>query len=278
MAPDPWPDSIPRGLPMQRRKLSLVGQRNRKTSMARVWRACASLGGIAKSVASLIYLPRYVRDWQRFQKLSGGDLHYRDGHPCLTDWLDHTPFDPHYFYQAVWLARCVAARKPQRHTDIGSDIRIFNTLSAFVPVEFIDFRPLRVDVDGLTCIQGNLTELAKPSASIPSLSCLHVIEHVGLGRYGDTIDPAGSTKALAELQRVLAPGGMLYISTPVGRQRVCFNAHRIFRPETIIATLQDLQLVEFSLIDDSGNYRAGQAPAAAEDLEYGCGLFSFTKP
>ena len=83
---------------------------------------------------------------------------------------------------------------------------------------------------------------------------------------------------MAELQRVLAPGGMLYISTPVGRQRVCFNAHRVFRPETIIATLQDLQLVEFSLIDDNGDYRAGQAPAAAEDLEYGCGLFSFTKP
>jgi SAM-dependent methyltransferase len=115
--------------------------------------------------------------------------------------------------------------------------------------------------------------------SVPSLSSLHVIEHIGLGRYGDTVDPNGYLKAAAELCRVLAPGGRLLLGTPVGRERVCFDAHRVFDPETIVQAFEELVLAEFLLIDDAGRgVIAGASFEQARRCEYGCGLFVFEKP
>lgn len=55
--------------------------------------------------------------------------------------------------------------------------------------------------------------------------------------------------ALRSMQRVLAPGGHLYIAVPVGDvSGVAFNAHRIFAPELVAETLNELQLEDFSVI------------------------------
>lgn len=153
-----------------------------------------------------------------------------------------------------------------------------NVLSAFVPTEFLDYRPLQVKLSGLTCGSGNLLALNQANDSVHSLSCLHVVEHVGLGRYGDPLDPEGSVRALGELQRVLARRGRLYLSVPVGRERVCFNAHRVFDPGTIVNVLDGLCLVEFSLVDDAGAFHESVPPDSVTSLEYGCGLFIFEKP
>lgn len=226
---------------------------------------------------AFLYLPRYFRDWWLFSR-TDSEVALRDTHPCLTDHISHTPFDPHYFYQAAWLARKLAANIPEKHVDIGSDIRMINVLSAFVPTEFLDYRPLRADLSGLVCGSGNVAALSRADESIRSLSCLHVVEHIGLGRYGDALDPKGSVKALGELQRVLAPYGRLYLSLPVGRERVCFNAHRVFAPQTIITAMSSLRLLEFSLVDDAGAFHESVSPDMAAGLEYGCGLFVFEKP
>lgn len=220
---------------------------------------------------------RYYRDWRRFNKCYPRQLSLADSYPCLTDWTSSTPFDAHYFFQAAWLARELAEYRPSKHVDVGSDVRMIGVLSAYVATEFVDFRPLPVDLHNLSCVTGNLTKLARPDNSIWSLSCLHVVEHVGLGRYGDPIDPEGSFKALAELGRVLAVGGSLYLSVPVGRERVCFNAHRVFSPETIVSALPDLTLREFSLVDDAGCFLQRAPLSAADGLEYGCGMFHFIK-
>lgn len=226
---------------------------------------------------AFLYLPRYLRDWWLFSRM-GREARLRDTYPCLTDHISHTPFDPHYFYQAAWLARRLAVNIPEKHVDIGSDIRMISVLSAFVPTEFLDYRPLQAELSGLVCGSGNLAALSRADESFRSLSCLHVVEHVGLGRYGDPLDPEGSNKALGELQRVLAPKGRLYLSLPVGRERVCFNAHRVFDPRTIILTMSRLRLLEFSLVDDTGAFHESVSPEMAASLEYGCGLFVFEKP
>jgi hypothetical protein len=224
-----------------------------------------------------LYLPRYLRDWYLLSKM-GCNVSLRDTYPCLTDHVRHTPFDPHYFYQAAWLARRLAADIPDQHVDVGSDVRMISVLSAFVQTEFLDYRPLRVNLTGLTCRRGNLLALDLATNSVRSLSCLHVVEHVGLGRYGDPLDPDGSARALRELQRVLARRGRLYLSVPVGRERVCFNAHRVFDPGTIVNVLDGLRLVEFSLVDDAGALQELVPLDMATNLEYGCGLFIFEKP
>ena len=226
----------------------------------------------------LIYLPHYLIQWWRFQKMSGGKLDISDSFPCLTDRIPSTPFDPHYLYQAAWLARQLKSRPAAKHVDIASDARMIAVLSAFQIVEFADIRPLKVSLSGLYCVAENITTLSYEDDSIDSLSSLHVVEHIGLGRYGDCLDPDGSRMALLELQRVLSFDGRLFLSVPVGRERICFNAHRVFDPKSIIGILNRLRLVEFSMVDDVGTFHALASIEAAAALEYGCGLFVFEKP
>jgi hypothetical protein len=104
-----------------------------------------------------------------------------------------------------------------------------------------------------------------------------VAEHIGLGRYGDPLDPLGTFKACKELQRVLASGGNLYFALPVGKPRVCFNAHRIHSPDQILEYFAELKLVEFSFVNDEGHFLQNVEPDIARDAKYGCGLFQFTK-
>jgi SAM-dependent methyltransferase len=126
-------------------------------------------------------------------------------------------------------------------------------------------------------VGGDITRLPFADASLASVSCLHVIEHIGLGRYGDPLDATGALRAANELQRVLAPGGKLFLSTPIGRERVCFNAHRVFSVTTILAMFSQLRLVEFSYVDDIGRLHVGAAPSNMPTLDYGCGFFELGK-
>lgn len=54
------------------------------------------------------------------------------------------------------------------------------------------------------------------------------IEHDGLGRYGDPINPTGDLQAIREFKNLLNPGGLLILSVPVGRDAIVWNAHRIY--------------------------------------------------
>ena len=110
-----------------------------------------------------------------------------------------------------------------------------------------------------------------------SLSCLHVAEHIGLGRYGDKLDPHGTKKAAKELARVLARGGSLYFSLPIGKERLCFNAHRIHSPGRVLEYFKGLELVELSGVDDFGVLHKNLDVEKMCSWDYGCGLFHFRK-
>ncbi|ULA64989.1 MAG: hypothetical protein LZF86_190284 [Nitrospira sp.] len=231
-----------------------------------------------RQLASLALLPQYFLEMKRFRGLAQDEaVALSETYPCLSDRLTRTPFDPHYLYQGAWLARRLSATKPQLHVDVGSSVMMLSVLSASVPIAFLDYRPLAVELSGLHCVAGTGTRLPFLDDSIASLSCLHVIEHIGLGRYGDPLDPQGSRQAAGELARVLRPGGRLFLSVPVGRERVCFNAHRVFSPSTIQSFLPELRLETFSLVNDGGQFRDRAAVETAAALEYGCGMFEFVK-
>ena len=223
-------------------------------------------------------LPRYFAEWRRYSQLAGsGVLRWQESYPCLTDWTPHTPFDTHYFYQACWAGSKLAESAPAWHVDIGSSVMVIGVISAVAPTVFIDYRPLRVKVAGLTTVAGDLLALPFASGSIRSLSCLHVIEHIGLGRYGDPLDPHGSVRAAHELMRVLAPGGHLLLSTPVGRERVQFNAHRVFAPATLLSMFEESELLDFAMVDDGGGFCTHVDPSQASGCEYACGMFEFVR-
>lgn len=231
-----------------------------------------------RPMIGLLYLPRFIGHWIKYTRTAGAQkIGVLDLHPCLGDWSTHTPFDAHYFYQGAWLARRLDASKIARHVDIGSSVLTMSVLSAQVETIFVDYRPLKASLPGLTSIGGNILHLPFADGSVNSLSCLHVIEHIGLGRYGDPIDPYGSVKAAHELQRIVSPGGKLFLSLPTGRERICFNAHRVHAPASVLGMFPQMRLVEFSYVDDDGQYHEDKPVEAARQLEYGCGLFQFEK-
>jgi SAM-dependent methyltransferase len=225
----------------------------------------------------ILNLPRYFSDWSKYGRLGYRKLSWRESYPCLSDWVKHSPFDPHYFYQSYWAASKIAQRMPRYHVDIGSLVLFVGVTSAFVPTLFVDYRPVQAFTDGLVPLAGDLMALPLADSSILSLSCMHVIEHIGLGRYGDHLDPDGSIKAAKELVRVLAKGGRLLLSTLVGRERIQFNAHRIFSPEKVREIFNPLTMVDFAYVDDAGNFHPHASPYLASKCSYACGMFEFER-
>jgi len=221
--------------------------------------------------------PRYLRDRRRYRQLSGQRLCRYDDNPQLRDWTPTSPFDPHYTYQDAWAAREIFGRRPARHVDVGSRISYVMGLTAFVPVVFIDLRPLEVEFPNFESRAGTLLDLPFEDRRIESLSCLHVAEHVGLGRYRDPLDPHGTEKAAGELERVLAPGGQLYFSLPVGRPRTAFNAHRVHDPRAVPALFPELRLEAFAGVDDDGTFHEELEPAALAGCEWACGFYRFSR-
>ncbi len=233
---------------------------------------------LPKPLLGILYLPQYFKDIFVFKKADSHNLvKWIDTHPCLTDRSKTTPFDAHYFYQGAWLARKLSDLRPKCHVDVGSSVMMLSVLSAAVKTVYVDFRPLQVSIPGIVSVGANITNLPFMDNSISSLSSLHSIEHIGLGRYGDLIDPNGSKDSAQELERVLMVGGLLYLSLPVGRERVCFNAHRVFAPQSVINFFTSMKLIEFSCVSDSGQYKINEDIHTARLNEYACGMYVFEK-
>ena len=207
-------------------------------------------------------------------------MRWRDRYPCLNDKTPSTVFDRHYVYHVAWAARVLARNNPELHIDISSSLYFSTTVSAFIPVKFYDYRPAKLELPNFSSEHANVTGLPFGDQSIQSLSCMHVVEHIGLGRYGDALDPDGDLKAIHELKRVLQKNGSLLFVVPVGKPRIQFNAHRIYSYEQISTYFRDLVLEEFALIPDrhgDGGLIVGATQAMADAQTYGCGCFWFRK-
>ncbi|MEA2488573.1 MAG: hypothetical protein QOH21_365 [Acidobacteriota bacterium] len=221
----------------------------------------------------------YLQDYRAYRRMPGAErIRLLDTYPSFGERGATHDFDAHYFYANPWVARRVVAARPARHVDVASQTVLATMLSATLPVTYIDYRALRVSIPGMTSLAGDLTRLPLRDRSVPSLSCIHVAEHVGLGRYGDPIDPAGTKRAAAELARVLAPGGRLYFALPVGQPRVEFNAHRVHAAAQIVDYFSGLRLEEYSGIGDDGRYYEHVPLDRFVHDRYACGLFVFTRP
>lgn len=228
---------------------------------------------------------RFIKDFLAFKRLASTSevrfaISWRDRYPCLHDRTSGTGFDRHYVYHTAWAARVVKETQPKAHVDISSSLYFSGIVSAFCLVKFYDYRPVDLSLTGFESGAADLRRLPFEDGSIDSLSCMHVVEHIGLGRYGDPLDPDGDLAAMSELQRVLAPGGNLLFVVPVGRPRVMFNAHRIYAFDQIREYFSNLEIHQFALIPDTAD-QGGLVYEGAKELvdgqTYGCGCFWFKK-
>jgi hypothetical protein len=242
-----------------------------------VWRVLNPVFDWRRTGRALREYPRFFSQWREYRAL-GGKAPAREFYPQLHDRQETSPYDPHYFFQDTWAAQRIAEHRPERHVDVGSRVDLVGFLTAVTPVTFVDIRPLEANVEGLTSVAGSVLDLPFADRSLPSVSCLHVAEHIGLGRYGDPLDPEGTRRAAAELQRVVADDGHLLFAGPVGRPRTNFNAHRIHSPEQIVAMFPELELEEFSGVDDSGRFQRRRELSELDGSDYACGMFLFRRP
>ncbi len=191
-----------------------------------------------------------------------------------------TYFEPHYTYHPAWAARIVKKINPTYHIDISSTLQFSAILSAFIKVKFYDYRPASLKLSNLSSEKADLLSLPFENDSIKSLSCMHTVEHIGLGRYGDKIGPDDDLKGISELKRVLSKGGSLLFVVPIGKPKIAFNAHRIYSYDQITTYFSDLELKEFSLIPDSAintGIITNASKELSDDQDWGCGCFWFIK-
>lgn len=238
-----------------------------------IWRTFFSSYGLKKRFSSLL---SFFKDYKIFKKLPANDnyrFETKDIYPRIYDKTEDHKIDPVYFLQGTWCAKKIFEEKPDRHYDIGSQAFMVGIISQFVPTIMIDIRPLPITLDGLSFIKGDIVHLPFKDNEISSLSSICVIEHIGLGRYGDPLDQFGTEKAVRELMRVLAKEGSLYISVPVDNEnKIYFNAHRAFTRDYIIKIFENLNLIEERYIYGNeifSNYNKGKS--------FGTGMYHFKK-
>jgi hypothetical protein len=220
----------------------------------------------------LIFIKEYVQ-YKNLEHNKKFNISYIDCYPFLKDKTNSTPLDPVYFYQDCWAAQKISNLKIKEHYDVGSSAKSIGIISQFVPITMIDIRPIELELENLSFIKGSITQLPFESNSIGSISSLCVVEHIGLGRYGDPLDQFGSEKAIAELVRVTEPGGYILFSVPIEMQnKVYFNGHRAFSRDYIIELFKNCSLLEERYINDKSfenNYRSSKG--------FSIGLFMFNK-
>lgn len=201
--------------------------------------------------------------------------------PILDEATSNTNFDRHYVYHPAWAARVLKSINPVKHIDISSTLHFCSIVSTFIPVDFYDYRPANLLLSNLKSFGGDLMNLPFENDSIESISCMHTIEHIGLGRYGDQLDYDGDIKAIKELIRVTAINGNLLFVVPMDYEsKIFFNAHRKYNKHDILNLFQELTLQEFAFIPDDEKF-GGLMINPTDDLlnnaKSGCGCFWFKK-
>lgn len=231
---------------------------------------------------ALKYRVRFWKDYFAFRKAGGlVDRLF----PVYSDYREQAgSATGHYFHQDLLVAGYIGRRNPVRHIDVGSRIDGFVAhVAAFRLIEVIDVRELRdTGHENIRFKRTDLMNADEVEAGLcDSVSCLHAIEHFGLGRYGDPVNPDGHLVGFKNLLKMLKSGGTLYISFPIAQtDQVHFNAHRVFKPESILSWQSEtpIELLSFSFVDDDGNlHREVRLADVPQTTRYGCGIYTFKK-
>jgi hypothetical protein len=233
-------------------------------------------------------IPGYFIDFIRFRrqmKLSH-DFKIVKLFPVLDDKFTASgTMKGHYFHQDLLVARRIFENKPLKHIDIGSRTDGFVAhVASFREIEIFDIRLQESNVKNIVYRQADLMKLHDELTDYcDSVSSLHAIEHFGLGRYGDQIDSNGHIKGIENIFKILKSNGTFYFSVPIGKQRIEFNAHRVFSLEYILKILTNKFIIKsFSYVDDDGNLfenvnLSSESINSSFNCIYGCGIFELKK-
>jgi SAM-dependent methyltransferase len=244
----------------------------------------------AQFVGSARGLPAYLRNRREIRRQASADgkreFPFGKLYPCLHDRSDDAAGGAggDYFHQDLHVAQLIFKNNPRRHIDVGSRVDGFVThVASFREIEVFDIRPLTTTAANIIFRQRDLMqERPDLDACTDSLSCLHTLEHFGLGRYGDPVDYNGYRKGWENLWRMLQPGGRFYFSVPIGPQRIEFDAHRVFSVPFLMDLIRPkYRVASFAYVKGGELVRnadpAGPGAADSFGCSYGCGIFELIK-
>lgn len=240
-----------------------------------------NLGFDPRKVLSYKFYPKFRKDKSDWLKQGGKITH---NYMILSDYSDSAGTSKgHYFHQDLLVAKLINEHAPKRHIDIASRVDGFVAhVASYREIEVVDVRPLEKSVhENIKFRQADLMN-SQDLGMTDSLSCLHAIEHFGLGRYTDPIDVDGHNKGIANLVNLVEEGGRMYISFPIGKtDEVHFNAHRVFHPATILkhpSIEKSMRLIRFDFVDDNGDLHLSKLIEDVNvDSRFGCGIYTFEK-
>jgi hypothetical protein len=212
-----------------------------------------SLGAIKQIICKpwlALKLVRFFRQYIQYRKMEQDLCDQAKTlriYPCLAD---NQPAQDvgSYFYQDCWAARQVFREHPRYMVDVGSTVLLVGILSQYTDCISVDVRPITANLDGLTATPGTALCLPFNDNEVPCLTTMCVLEHIGLGRYGDPINPNGTIEAVAEISRVIAPGGVVIYSVPVGRELLEFNANRRFSYQQARELFKSWEIVDTCIL------------------------------
>ena len=239
-----------------------------------------SIGLDFLKIKKVIYIFKYFNDLMNFLK-SGGKI--SGIFPILGEHKDsNSDFDKHYFYHETVVSMYIFNNNPTKHVDIGSRLNGFvSNVASFRKIEFFDLRPTNIQHKNIISKQIDLIDISKEYYDYTdSLSCLYVLGHIGLGRYGDKIDKDGSKSAYLNLIKILKNKGKLYVAVPIsGKNKVYFNAHRVFKPSDLVEWSKEVELEKFDYVDDNGKFYNNMDINNSDlnYIKYGCGIYTFIK-
>ena len=239
-----------------------------------------SFGFDLRTLKSFSNYPRFRRQKKNWIKM-GGKI--SKNYMILTDYKSEAGTSKgHYFHQDLLVAKFILEHNPKRHLDIGSRIDGFVAhVAIYRQIEVMDIRPLpKSEHSNIKFIQADMMSSNKLKKT-DSLSCLHAIEHFGLGRYNDNINVNGHIEGINNLVNLVEKGGRLYISFPIGpKDEVFFNAHRVFHPLTIFnieSIKNNMSLQRFDYVDDNGSLHKNFNINNVRNVKFGCGIYTFVK-
>lgn len=186
-------------------------------------------------------------------------------------------YDLHYVTQSWWGCKRIGDANVEVHYDFSSSIPFVANLSALKKVCYHEYNPPTLSLPNIQVLSSDLLKLNYGDASLNSISCFHVLEHIGLGRYGDILAPDGYLIAINELKRVCSIGGRIYITVPVGRDSIYVNAHRVFDADKFSRNFTGFSLVEFSCVLDDGRLLENVEVNIVNYEKYALGMFCFEK-
>ncbi len=235
-------------------------------------------------------MPSLLRNYREIRKQAkqyGMVFPFGKFYPCIEEKYQKSgTASGHYFHQDLLVANKIYINKPVKHVDIGSRIDGFVAhVASFRDIEVFDIRDMAEQIRNihfkrLDIMDGN----AVSHDYCDSISCLHALEHFGLGRYGDRVDYNGHLLGWENIYKMLKKGGKCYFSVPIGKQRIEFNAHRVFSVEYLVNVMigSRYKIDSFSYVNDKGDLVSDAALDEGSvknsfSLNYGCGIFELSK-